>query len=283
MMYSKHDNFLKRRKLSVGKGVNYKIPSEEVFIPWVKQQLEIDENDYGFKNIVGGPIGFTTPYKKYCVNGFLFVIKEYEATKQYQNSGVNASSVMTFQSSSKDKNPLDEIFNIIVRRMAHYNPFDNLQSSGDDSNTVDTGNNSSSNISSKKKSGLTRDIRFQVRIYLPIIYVSFKDVLNDRITLIVKELEECYDISHVAWFDLKEKKLKILGKVIVISTQKFGKERKGGTRGMGTGMNISLVEKVCHIINENEELRSNNNKLKFSTEKLRKDLDALTKYVGNIP
>ncbi|KAF6160931.1 hypothetical protein GIB67_007572, partial [Kingdonia uniflora] len=104
----KHDNFLKRRKLSLGKGVNYKIPSEEEFIPWVKQQLEIDENDDDFKDVVGEPIGFSMRYKKYCVNGFLFFIKEYEATKQYQNSRVSTSSVMTFQSSSKDKNLLDE-------------------------------------------------------------------------------------------------------------------------------------------------------------------------------
>ncbi|KAF6154153.1 hypothetical protein GIB67_016405 [Kingdonia uniflora] len=71
--------------------------------------------------------------------------------------------------------------------------------------------------------------------------------------------------------------------IIFISTHKFGKERKGGTRGMGAGMSISLVEKIGRIVNENEELRSNNNELKFATEKLRKDLDTLTKYVGNIP
>ncbi|KAF6158335.1 hypothetical protein GIB67_022415 [Kingdonia uniflora] len=46
--------------------------------------------------------------------------------------------------------------NTIVRSMAHYNPFDKLQSSGDDSNTVDTGNNSSSNASSKNKRGFAR-------------------------------------------------------------------------------------------------------------------------------
>ncbi|KAF6149740.1 hypothetical protein GIB67_017473 [Kingdonia uniflora] len=236
------------------------------------------------------------------------------------------------------------------------------------------------------------DIGFQVRMHLPIIYESFKDVHNDRIVLVVKGLEECYDISHVAWFDLKEKirdawkrykyhlnTTLIVGnnprevkaspapefvqgrigrsllitairrsfwymfmlyakskrnkenraKLIAPSTLgrtsrpitrhklaeergvtdekisrvevyipahtkkdktihcpdviKFGKERKGGTQGMGAGMSISLVEKVGHIVNENEELRSTNNKLKFATEKLRKDLDALTKYVGNIP
>ncbi|KAF6142669.1 hypothetical protein GIB67_015155 [Kingdonia uniflora] len=170
--------------------------------------------------------------------------------------------------------------------MAHYNPFDNLQSPGDDSNTADTGNNSSSNASSIKKRGLTRgskplpngkkknidvnswgqpnqansetntytsDIGFQVRMYLPIIYESFKDVHNDCIVLVVKGLK------------------------------KFGKERKGGTRDMGAGMSISLVDKVGHIVNENEEMGSNNNELKFATEKLIKDLDALTKYVGNIP
>ncbi|KAF6156075.1 hypothetical protein GIB67_038067 [Kingdonia uniflora] len=40
---------------------------------------------------------------------------------------------------------------------------------------------------------------------LPIISKIFKDVHNNRITLVVKGLEECYDISHVAWFDLKVK------------------------------------------------------------------------------
>ncbi|KAF6175926.1 hypothetical protein GIB67_003414 [Kingdonia uniflora] len=73
-----------------------------------KVASEIDENDDDFKDIVRGPIGFATRYKKYSVNGFLFVIKEYEATKQYQNSGVITSPVTTLQSSSKDKNPLDE-------------------------------------------------------------------------------------------------------------------------------------------------------------------------------
>ncbi|KAF6153168.1 hypothetical protein GIB67_031122 [Kingdonia uniflora] len=294
--------------------------------------------------------------------------------------------------------------------MAHYNPFDNLQSLGDDSNAVDTGNNSSSNTSSKKKRRLTRDIGFQVRIYLPIIYESFKDVPNDRIPLVVKGLKECYDISHVVWFDLKEKirdawkwykyhlnttlivgnnpgdvkaspapefvpmedwvkfvdyynsekflanskrnkenREKLiapytLGKTSMPITrhklaekrgvtdeeigrvevyipahtkkdktiqcsdviaelqntmrkdpksirmgpndaiaQKFGTKGKGRTRGMGAGMSISLVEKVVHIVNKIEELRSTNNELKFATEKLRKDLDALAKYVGNIP
>ncbi|KAF6172511.1 hypothetical protein GIB67_007024 [Kingdonia uniflora] len=34
---------------------------------------------------------------------------------------------------------MKEVLNTIVRRMAHHNPFDNLQSSGDDSNPADTG------------------------------------------------------------------------------------------------------------------------------------------------
>ncbi|KAF6158319.1 hypothetical protein GIB67_022399, partial [Kingdonia uniflora] len=46
--------------------------------------------------------------------------------------------------------------NTIVKCMAHYNPFDNLQSSGDGSNTADIGNNSSYNATSKKKKGLVR-------------------------------------------------------------------------------------------------------------------------------
>ncbi|KAF6134159.1 hypothetical protein GIB67_013556 [Kingdonia uniflora] len=71
-------------------------------------QREIDENADEFKDIVRGPIGFAMQYKMYCINGFLYVIKEYEDMKQYQNSGVSTSSVMTFQSSSKDTNHLDE-------------------------------------------------------------------------------------------------------------------------------------------------------------------------------
>ncbi|KAF6147172.1 hypothetical protein GIB67_017258 [Kingdonia uniflora] len=247
-------------------------------------------------------------------------------------------------------NGIELVLNTILRCMAHYNLFDNLQLSGGDSNIVDT------------------DIGFQVRMHLPIIYESFNDVPNDRIALVVKGLEECYDISHVAWLDLKEKirdawkmykshlnttlivgnspgdvkptpapefakskrnkenRAKLIapctlgrtsmpialhklaeergvtdeeiGRVEVYIpahtkkdktiqcpdviaelqntmrndpksirrgpndaiAQKFGKERKGGTRDMGAGMSISLMEK-----------------------KLRKDLDALTKYVGNIP
>ncbi|KAF6166026.1 hypothetical protein GIB67_012923 [Kingdonia uniflora] len=275
--------------------------------------------------------------------------------------------------------------------MAHYNHFDNLQLSGDDSNTVDTGNNFSSNASSKKKIGLSR---------------GSKPLPNGK----KKKIDECYGISHVAWFDLKEKirdawkrykchlnttlivgnnpgdvkaspapefvpgenwvkfvdyfnsekflakskrnkenrakliapctlgrtsmpiirhKLAVergvtdeeIGRVEVYIpahtkkdktiqcsdvilklqntmrkspksiqmgpndaiAQKFSKERKGGTRGMGVGMSISLVEKVGHIVNENEELRFTNNELKFATKKLRKDLDAVAKYIGNIP
>ncbi|KAF6137224.1 hypothetical protein GIB67_030988 [Kingdonia uniflora] len=247
-------------------------------------------------------------------------------------------------------------------------------------------------------------------MHLPIIYKFFKDIPNDRITLVVKGLEECYDISHVAWFDLKEKikdawkrykyhlnatliegnnpgdvkasptpefdpredwvkfvdycnsekflakskrnkenRAKLIasctlgrtsmpitrhklaeergvideeiGRVEVhipaytkkdktiqcpdviaelqntmqknpknirmgpndVISKKFGKERKGGTRGMGAIISISLVEKVGHIVNENEDLRYDNNELKSAIEKLRKDLDALTKYVANIP
>ncbi|KAF6168019.1 hypothetical protein GIB67_011404 [Kingdonia uniflora] len=218
------------------------------------------------------------------------------------------------------------------------------------------------------------DIGFQVRIHLPIIFESFKDVPNDRIALVVKGLEKKIrdawkrykshlnttlivrnnpgDVKAsptpefvpredwVKFIDYcnsekflakskrnKENRAKLIapctlgititsmlitrhklaeergvtdeeiGRVeVYIPTHtkkdktiqcpdliKFGKERKGGTRGMGAGMSISLVEKVGHIVNENEELRFNNNELKFSTEKLRKDLDALTKYVGNIP
>ncbi|KAF6171233.1 hypothetical protein GIB67_036901 [Kingdonia uniflora] len=416
--------------------------SSQFFIHGIEyEQAQIDENDDGFKDIVGGSIGFATrcnwarvtrqgvkwdkeanlklvnfsiltssnkfgdepfilaehatqvfyskdpkdPDWNVVIEIPLKVYVEDEACLSYEERFIGNLDIVP----SNDTLILDDemIFNdsvldTIVRRMTHYNPFDNLQSSGDDSNTVDTGNNSSSNASSKKKRGLTR-----VCMYLPIIYESFKDVPNDRIAWVVRGLKECYDISHVAWFDLKEKikdawkmykyhlnttlivgnnpgdvkaslalnlfqgkiakskknkknRAKLIlpctldrismpitrhklveergvtdeeiGRVevyipahtkkdktiqypdviectticqfivIFISMQKFGKERKGGTRGMGADISISLVEKVGHIVNENEELRSNNNELKFATEKLRKNLDALTKYVGSI-
>ncbi|KAF6159331.1 hypothetical protein GIB67_032102 [Kingdonia uniflora] len=154
-------------------------------------------------------------------------------------------------------------------------------------------------------------------MHLPIIYESFKDVPNNRIALIVKGLEAKSKRNKENWAKLivsctlgktsmpiTRQKLaeergitdEEIGRVEVYipahtkkdktiqcpNVIKFGKERKGETRGMGGGMSISLVENVGHIVNENEELRSNNNELKFATEKLRNDLDALAKYVGNI-
>ncbi|KAF6139862.1 hypothetical protein GIB67_009709 [Kingdonia uniflora] len=400
-----------------------------------------DAMSYGYKilmNSLYGRFGYVNdsdwkPPKNSVVQ-IAAAITAYAGIYMYQFTSRNNCYYTDIDSAILGKLLLEElvsstvlVLNTILRRMAHYNPFDNLQSPGDDSNTVDTGNNSSSNASSNKKRGLARgskplpngkkekidvnswgqpnqansetntytsDIGFQARMHLPIIYESFKHVPNDRIALVVKGLEECYDISHVAWFDLKEKikdawrryKYRLnttlivgnnpedvkaspapefvpredwvkfvdycnsekflakskrnkenwakliapctlgrtslpitrhklaeergvtdeeIGRVEVyipahtkkdktiqcpdviaelqntmrkdrksIRTgpndavaQKFGKERKGGTRGMGAGMSISLVEKVGHIVNENEELRSNNNEFKFATEK----------------
>ncbi|KAF6134157.1 hypothetical protein GIB67_013554, partial [Kingdonia uniflora] len=266
--------------------------------------------------------------------------------------------------------------NTIVRRMAHHNPFDSLQSSGDDLNTADTGNNYSSNASSsKKKRGLARsskpllnekkkkiginswgqpnqansetniytsDIGFQVHIHLPIIYETFKNVSNNRIALVLKGLEAkskrnkenrvklialctlgrtsipithhklveergvtyekiCRVEVHISAHTKKDKAIQCSDVIIKLQNakrkdpksirtgpndviaQKFGKKKKGRTRGMDAGMSISFMEKVSHIVNENEELRSDNSELNSSTEKLRKYLDALTKYFGNIP
>ncbi|KAF6166443.1 hypothetical protein GIB67_034994, partial [Kingdonia uniflora] len=85
--------------------------------------------------------------------------------------------------------------------MDHYNPFDNLQLSG---------NNSSSNASSKKKRGLSRGSKPRPN------GKKKKSGVNSWGQPIQAKLEantyssdigfqECYDISHVAWFDLKEK------------------------------------------------------------------------------
>ncbi|KAF6150905.1 hypothetical protein GIB67_000071, partial [Kingdonia uniflora] len=225
----------------------------------------------------------------------------------------------------------------IIRCMAHYNPFDNLQLSGDDSNTIDTGNNFLYNVSFKKKRGLSRGLKLlpngkkkKIGVNLrgnnpgdvkaspaPEFvpredWVKFVDYCNSEkflakskrnkenrakliasctlgrtsMPIICHKLAEERDVTdeEIELQNTMQKDPKSIrrGSNDAIA-QKFGKERKGGTRGMGTGMSISLVEKVCHIVNENEELRSTNNKLKFSTEKLEKDLDALAKYIGNIP
>ncbi|KAF6163073.1 hypothetical protein GIB67_001401 [Kingdonia uniflora] len=105
-----HDNFIKFRKLAMGKrSGQYKIPSEEEFIPWLKKKVQTAKNvDINFADIVRGPSYYANRYKKYCVNGFLFVTKDYEATKQYQNSGVSTSAMTTFRSSCSDKNSKEE-------------------------------------------------------------------------------------------------------------------------------------------------------------------------------
>ncbi|KAF6166767.1 hypothetical protein GIB67_005643, partial [Kingdonia uniflora] len=234
----KHDDFLKSGKLSVGKGINYKIPSEEEFIPWVKQQLKIDENGNDFKDIVGGIIcfamrvsfaglmlrgiwmiklttsGWNKNWMRTCwspesdtrdpsfqpkiyafsisdvpselgpnvVTGFKYSFPD-PGVGRFGESQHNRVSrrVIGFQVLSPNffwlfddppevlghqglvmvHNCTDAltpilVLNTIVRCMAHHNPFNNLQSTGDDSNTADTGNNSSSNPSSKKKRGLAR-------------------------------------------------------------------------------------------------------------------------------
>ncbi|KAF6166264.1 hypothetical protein GIB67_031048 [Kingdonia uniflora] len=74
----------------------------------------------------------------------------------------------------------------LTDRLDKLDKLDEAFRKGDDSNTADTGNNSSSNASSKKKRGLAR---------------GSKPLPNGK----KKKIGECYDISHVAWFDLKEK------------------------------------------------------------------------------
>ncbi|KAF6159371.1 hypothetical protein GIB67_032142, partial [Kingdonia uniflora] len=67
---------------------------------------ELDDMD--FHDMVRGPLAFVTRYNKYYVNGFLFVTKDYEATKVNQNSKVSTTCVTTFRSISKDKDLTDE-------------------------------------------------------------------------------------------------------------------------------------------------------------------------------
>ncbi|KAF6135065.1 hypothetical protein GIB67_040376, partial [Kingdonia uniflora] len=186
------------------------------------------------------------------------------------------------------------VLNIIARCMAHYNLFDNLQLSGDESNIVDTGNNSSSNTSSKKKRGLARDSKSLPNGKKKKIGVEERGVTDEEIDRVEMYIPahtkkdktiQCPDVivSRTPKNTMRNDPKSIRRGPNDANAQKFGKGRKGGTRGMGAGMSISLVEKVGHIVNENEELRSNNNELKFATEKLRKDLDVLTNYDENIP
>ncbi|XP_058111740.1 uncharacterized protein LOC131255060 [Magnolia sinica] len=100
-------NFLKQRNIVVG--TRTKVASDDEFIPWLKKQLDLSESSNEvFRDIVRGPKAFAMQYNKYCINGFLFVTKEYEENKMNQNSGVSTESMTTFRSSAKDKNPVDE-------------------------------------------------------------------------------------------------------------------------------------------------------------------------------
>ncbi|XP_058100727.1 uncharacterized protein LOC131245347 [Magnolia sinica] len=103
----RYANFLKQRNIVVG--TRTKVASDDEFIPWLKKQLDLSESSNEvFRDIVRGPKAFAMQYNKYCINGFLFVTKEYEENKMNQNSGVSTESMTTFRSSAKDKNPVDE-------------------------------------------------------------------------------------------------------------------------------------------------------------------------------
>ncbi|KAF6134833.1 hypothetical protein GIB67_002234 [Kingdonia uniflora] len=216
---SKHNDFLKHRKLSMGKGVNYKIPSKEEFIPWVKQQVfySKDPRDPDWNVVI------EVPPKVYIEDEACLSSEERfigDSDIGSSNDTLIVDDEMIFNDSGWVVPVVEKSKKERVRRMAHHNPFDILQSSSDDPNTV--GNNSSSNASSKKKRGLARgskpqpngkkkkigvnswgrpnqanlemntytsDIGFQVRMHLPIIYERFMDALNDRITLVVRGLK----------------------------------------------------------------------------------------------
>ncbi|KAF6150985.1 hypothetical protein GIB67_016463 [Kingdonia uniflora] len=92
--HRRHSDFIERRKAVAKKrkSVNYKLPKEEEFTPWMKSQRESKEmNDNDFSDIVRGPLALATWCNKYCGNGFLFVTKDHEATKINQNSGIGLS------------------------------------------------------------------------------------------------------------------------------------------------------------------------------------------------
>ncbi|KAF6143906.1 hypothetical protein GIB67_001700 [Kingdonia uniflora] len=93
---SRHNDFLKHRK-TAGKRKSGHVRAEFT-----------ESDDLGFHDIVRGPLAFVTRYNKYCVNGFLFITKDYEATKVNMNSGVRTTCATTLHSSSKDKDLTDE-------------------------------------------------------------------------------------------------------------------------------------------------------------------------------
>ncbi|KAF6159543.1 hypothetical protein GIB67_032314, partial [Kingdonia uniflora] len=133
------------------------------------------------------------------------------------------------------------LLNIIVSRMAYHNPIDSLQSSGDDSNTEDTGNNPGD----VKASSAPKFFRWEN-------WVKFVDYCN-------------------------------LEKFLAKSKRNNGNRAElqntipKDPKSIQTGPN-ELYSYLRRNLSKKGKLE-----LESATKKLRKDLNALTKYVGNIP
>lgn len=107
-MCRKYSSFIEDSRTSARRSGQNRVPSSDHFITWLTKEPEfLESNDVHFKDLVRGPTRFATKYHKYCVNGFLFITKDYQKTKRNQNSGVSTSCMTTFRSSAKDKNPID--------------------------------------------------------------------------------------------------------------------------------------------------------------------------------
>ena len=77
------------------------------YIPWLRQQLQNEENSV-LKKLANGPKFEAISYSSYAINGYVFCTADSEISKTTQNSGVSMKAVTKFRSSVNDTNFVSE-------------------------------------------------------------------------------------------------------------------------------------------------------------------------------
>ena len=77
------------------------------YIPWLRQQLQNEENSV-LKKLADGPKFEAISYSSYAINGYVFCTADSEISKTTQNSGVSMKAVTKFRSSVNNTNFVSE-------------------------------------------------------------------------------------------------------------------------------------------------------------------------------